>query len=98
MNPYLVLGISDDADDAAVRKAYIALVNKYPPEHNGEVFKNISNAYDLINSEHKRLNYRLFNMKPEAESPMDMFAPLVAIPANRKPLSFDKMKEFLQKC
>jgi DnaJ-class molecular chaperone len=98
MNPYLVLGINEASDDAGVRSAYLNLIRRFPPDHNPGVFQSISNAYETVNTENKRYAYRLFNLKPYAESPMDVFSPLVAIPANRKPLPFDTMKEFLRRC
>lgn len=57
MNPYEVLGVSPDADEETVKKAYRALVKKYHPdkyvntpmaEVASEKMKEINRAYDMI--------------------------------------------------
>lgn len=47
-NPYLVLGVERTADDRAIKKAYVALVRKFPPEKHPEDFKRIRAAYELL--------------------------------------------------
>ncbi len=57
MNPYEVLGVSEDADDETVKKAYRELVKKYHPDKYinnpladlaSEKMKEINQAYDMI--------------------------------------------------
>ena len=57
MNPYEVLGVSEDADEETVKKAYRALVKKYHPDRYvnnpladlaSEKIKEINRAYDMI--------------------------------------------------
>ena len=57
MDPYKVLGISSDATDAEVKKAYRALAKKYHPDNYvnnpladlaAEKMKQINEAYDEI--------------------------------------------------
>ena len=57
MNPYKVLGVSPDADEETIKKAYRELVKKYHPdkyvntpmaEVAGEKMKEINQAYDMI--------------------------------------------------
>jgi len=58
-NPYEVLGVSKDADQAAIRKAFKTLARKYHPDVAREPgaedrFKEISAAYDVLGDEQKR--------------------------------------------
>ncbi len=57
MNPYEVLGVSEDADEETIKKAYRALVKKYHPDKYvnnplsdlaSEKIKEINKAYDMI--------------------------------------------------
>lgn len=57
MNPYEVLGVSENADEETVKKAYKALVKKYHPDKYvnnpladlaAEKMKEINKAYDMI--------------------------------------------------
>lgn len=53
MDPYKILGISSDASDDEVKKAYRKLAKQYHPDVNKEAgaadkFKEVQNAYDTI--------------------------------------------------
>lgn len=57
MNPYEVLGVSEDADEETIKKAYRTLVKKYHPDKYvnnpladlaGEKIKEINKAYDML--------------------------------------------------
>lgn len=63
MNPYDVLGVSPDASDEEVKKAYRTLSKKYHPDANvnnvhqaeyTEKFKQVQNAYKTIMDNRKR--------------------------------------------
>ena len=63
---YEVLGVSKDADDAAIKKAYRALAKKYHPDMNpGDAeaekkFKEASEAYAVLGDAEKRRQYDQF--------------------------------------
>ncbi|GAW99529.1 molecular chaperone DnaJ [Secundilactobacillus mixtipabuli] len=59
---YEVLGVSKDASQAEIRKAYRQLSKKYHPDINKapgaeEKFKEITEAYEVLSDEQKRSNY-----------------------------------------
>ncbi|MFO0810143.1 MAG: J domain-containing protein [Gemmataceae bacterium] len=59
-DPYDVLGIPDDADDAAIRTRYLELVKQYSPEQAPERFAAIRTAYEQLRDRDARLIHRLF--------------------------------------
>jgi hypothetical protein len=46
-DPFLVLGLSDDADEAEVRARYLELVKQFPPDREPEKFRSIRAAYEV---------------------------------------------------
>src|SRR5437016_1648804 len=60
---YKTLGVSEDADDAAIKKAYRKLAKDLHPDITGndkkktERFKEINEAYSVIGDKEKRAEY-----------------------------------------
>lgn len=98
MNPYDVLGIGRDADDAAVRTAYLELVKMHPPERHPEKFAEIHAAYEKLKDEERRLSYYLFDQEPPVASPFEALLEHFGRDEKRKPLTFEEMKEHLRRC
>ena len=63
---YEVLGVSRDADEAAIKKAYRTLAKKYHPDANPgdkeaeKKFKEASEAYSVLSDPEKRKQYDQF--------------------------------------
>ena len=62
LDPYELLGVDRDADDATIKKAYRRLARQYHPDVNPdaesqEKFKEISHAYEVLRDPQKRAAY-----------------------------------------
>lgn len=56
---YQILGVSENANQEEIKKAYRSLANKHHPDKGGDqaVFKDISVAYDTLGDDQKRSEY-----------------------------------------
>jgi curved DNA-binding protein CbpA len=59
-DPYAVLGLPPDSDDTAIRRRYLELVRRHPPEHSPQKFAEVRAAYERLKDLDTRLRYRLF--------------------------------------
>ena len=71
---YQVLGVSKDADDKELKKAFRSLARKYHPDKNDapdadEKFKEIQEAYAVLSDSDKRRNYDRFGHNAPGGSP-----------------------------
>lgn len=98
MTPYDILNVSLDASDKVIRKSYLELVKKFPPDTAPDQFKKINKAYSLIKDEKSRLSYYLFNIENEDNSPIEVFFNYFREKGKRKPLKHSLMKNFLKDC
>ncbi|MBF0226083.1 MAG: DnaJ domain-containing protein [Desulfobacterales bacterium] len=57
---YLILNADLNASDDDIRKSYIELVKKYPPEKEPVKFQQITEAYEAIKDKRSRINQKLF--------------------------------------
>jgi curved DNA-binding protein CbpA len=64
--PFDTLGVTEDATDEAIKKAYLQKVRQYPPERAPEQFQNIRAAFDAIKTRQQRLKYQLFYSEPQS--------------------------------
>src|SRR5579871_2283523 len=58
---YEILGVEREADERAIKKAYFALVRKYPPETHPEEFKRVREAYEVLSNPVSRKDYDSVN-------------------------------------
>lgn len=64
-DPYAVLGLPPDADDAAVRRRYLELTVQFPPEQHPERFAAVRAAYEKVRTLDARVRYKLFERGSE---------------------------------
>jgi len=60
IDPYQVLGLPPESDDAAIRQRYLELVRRFSPEHHPDKFAAIRSAYESLKDLDTRLRHRLF--------------------------------------
>lgn len=63
-DPYLVLGVGPDADDAAIEAAYLGGIKRSPPERDPRRFEALRAAYESLRTVRDRLAYELFDTSP----------------------------------
>ncbi len=98
MKPFLVLGISETADDSDVRKAYLECVRRWPPERDPDRFREINDAYSKIKDERSRTDHLLFDRNTDLKRPFDVITESLKYRDFRKPPVFEKLKEHLKTC
>ena len=62
-DPYEVLGLTANADEAAIRQAYLDLVRKFPPDRDPEQFARVRAAYDALRDPFVRIESLLFGIR-----------------------------------
>jgi curved DNA-binding protein CbpA len=73
-DPFTVLGVADDANDAEIRQRYLALVREFPPDRAPERFQELRGAYDALSDERKRLATKLLHTNGAALTRLSMGA------------------------
>jgi curved DNA-binding protein CbpA len=59
-SPYQVLGITREASEAEIKRAYFSLVREHPPERDPEGFKRVRAAYEKLRTVNQRAETDLF--------------------------------------
>lgn len=98
MSPYEILGLPSHTNDKDVRKAYLELVRKYPPETHPDKFQKINSAYEVLKDEKSRMRFYVFNRETGIDSPFEALFIRLSDKEKRIPLSFTEMKEYIRKC
>lgn len=60
-DPFLILGVAEEATDEEVKRRYLALVRVFSPERDPERFQAIRTAFEAIRSRRGRLRQRLLH-------------------------------------
>jgi len=75
-DPYLILGVPDDADDQSIDAAYLAGIRACPPDRDPARFEALRGAYEKIRTRRNRLAYKLFDTTvPDVEDVLERLAP-----------------------
>jgi len=72
-NPYEILGVEADATQEEIKKAYKDKAKKCHPDiakDDGEAFKDIAWAYDILSDENKKTHFDQFGSDPNSEEAM----------------------------
>ena len=74
LDPFTLLGVAEDADDAEIRRRYLALVRDFPPDRGPERFQELRAAYEALGDQRKRLETKLLSADTAALSRLRMAA------------------------
>ena len=86
-DPYVTMGLPQDANDDAIRRRYLELVRAHPPERAPQRFAEIRAAYDALRDPVERLRAQLFDLS--FEYGIDEVLQMVQSPGRRKRFSTD---------
>jgi curved DNA-binding protein CbpA len=84
-DPFTVLGVPEDADDAEIRRRYLALVRDFPPDRAPDRFREYRAAYDALSDERKRLETKLLHTNEAALARLNAAALGTASPGQARP-------------
>jgi DnaJ-class molecular chaperone len=75
-DPYLLLDLQEDADEAAIRAAYRRYLREHPPEGDPAAFQAGVCAYEVLQTPERRAEHRLFgNVIDAKDMPLAGLAP-----------------------
>lgn len=70
--PYAVLGLSEDASQAEIRRAYLDQLKLFPPEKDQARFQEITDAWHLIENDLARAKLNVFGIPQRNPGDMKM--------------------------
>lgn len=65
-SPAAILGVSEDATEDEIRKAYLRGVKEHPPERDAEKFEKVRDAYRILRDPRNRIRHWILSADPEA--------------------------------
>lgn len=97
MNPYLILDVSDDADDEAIRRAYLTQLRRHSPDTDPVGFGRVQAAYQSIKDIDARCRWWFFERAPSPESPIALLVEREqSRPHTARP--WKELRSFLRHC
>ena len=98
MNPWLVLNLSPDADETAIRAAWRAALQAAPPERDPARFQAVQEAYNAIRDARSRAGLAMLAVKNPPDYPADAVTRLLAVPGFVKQPAPASFRAYLQAC
>ncbi len=86
---YAILGLPPDSDDETIRRRYLELVRRFPPDHHAERFAEVRRAYESLRDLDTRVRHRLFEAG-QRES-IDALIEEIACQSPRRRLSLEAL-------
>ncbi len=78
-DPYLILGVSPDADDEMIHAAFLEATRRCPPDRDPEAYDERRKAYEALRTRRDRLAYELFDRAlPDPRDILDRCYPVAA--------------------
>ncbi len=96
MDPYQVLNISPDADDQAIRQAYLAAAREFTPDQSPERFQRIAAAYEKIKDARARSAILISSPKEEFDSLSEVVRSRLTATTVRHSMDPESLKSFLR--
>lgn len=97
MNPYLILNVPDDAEDEAIRSAYLTQLRRHSPDTDPVGFERVQTAYQNIKDIESRCRWWFFERDEAPESPIALLIEREQIrPHTARPWS--ELRSFLRHC
>lgn len=85
-DPYLILGVPENADDDSIHQSFIAAVKRCPPDVDPEAYDQLRQAYNTIRTRRDRLAYDLLDRDlPDPRDVLDRAFPVT--PSGRPTLA-----------
>ncbi len=91
LTPYLVLGLPTDADDETIRQRYLTLVKRHTPESDPIQFRRISESYEAIRDERRRIEMALFGGMDNPDYENELFRLAKAVAPKRRRVGLKEM-------
>jgi len=78
-DPYLILGVSQDADDDAIHAAFLDAIKRCPPDRDPAAYDERRKAYEALRTRRDRLAYEMFDRAlPDPRDILDRSFPVTA--------------------
>jgi curved DNA-binding protein CbpA len=93
IDPYKVLELPLTADEETIRRRYLELVRRFPPDRDPQKFAEIRSAYEALRDRDERLRKQLFQGDRDAH--LDTVVEEIACRAGRRRVSLGRLLSIL---